>query len=189
MCIRDSNAYSPRLVASLAAYVRPVRAQMLALSPVLPRRIAIPVYAHDGYVYLRQRPDGRIVLGGARHRHVEEEVGYEDATTEALQRDLDAFLRRHVPAAAGAAVEHRWSGTMGFSPDGLPVVTAVAGVPGAVAALGFTGHGMAYGLNVGRHLAAWAVTAADPTPGRVAGLEAFAASRPSLANAAEGPTR
>lgn len=143
------NAYLPRLVPALASIVRPVRAQMLATEPLPDVRLRAPVYSHDGYFYLRQRADGRLLLGGARHLHADAEVGYEDATTPALQADLEAYLARHLPAAAGAAVARRWSGTMGFSPDGLPALGDVPGVPGAVYAAGFTGHGMGYGVRFG----------------------------------------
>lgn len=174
------NAYAPRVVPELGRFVRPVRAQMLATSVVLPRRLAIPVYSHDGYFYVRQRPDGQIVLGGARHRHVDAEVGYEDATSEGVQNDLETYLARHIPAARGAQVVHRWSGTMGFSPDGLPVVAALDGLPGAVAAVGFTGHGMAYGMNFGRHLATWAI-GRDAAATLPPALAPFLAARPTLA--------
>lgn len=138
----------PDLVPELATRVRPVRAQMLATAPV-PRLVPRPVYSHEGYFYLRQREDGRVLLGGARHLHRAEEVGFEDATTEALQADLEQYLHQHVPGAANAAIERRWSGTMGFSPDGLPVIGEVPGVPGALYATGFTGHGMGYGVRFG----------------------------------------
>lgn len=143
-----ANAYLPRLVASLAPAVRPVRAQMLATAPQ-PPTLATPVYSHEGYYYVRQRPDGRVLVGGARHLHEADEVGYEDVTTEALQADLHAYLQQHLPALASAEVERRWSGTMGFSPDGLPSIGDVPGVPGAVWAAGFTGHGMGYALRFG----------------------------------------
>jgi gamma-glutamylputrescine oxidase len=146
------NAFLPHLVPALSAFVRPVRAQMLATAPAAPF-LDRPVYSHEGFFYVRQLPDGRVLAGGARHLHLDAEVGYEDATTEALQADLEAHLRRHFPAAAGAPVERRWSGTMGFSPDGLPVVGAAPGVPGALFACGFTGHGMAFGARFGLLLA------------------------------------
>lgn len=144
-----TNARAGELVPSLVGVVRPVRAQMLATAPVAPC-LPVPVYSHDGYSYVRQTPDGRVLVGGARHLHAETEVGHGDETTPALQADLEAYLARHVPAAAGARVERRWAGTMGFSPDGLPVLADVPGVPGAVVAAGFTGHGMGYGMRFGR---------------------------------------
>lgn len=146
------NAFLPDLVPDLAWMVRPVRAQMFATAPAAPI-LSAPVYSHDGFYYVRQRPDGRVLVGGARHRHVGAEVGTEDATTPALQADLEAYLTAHVPGTADARVERRWSGTMGFSPDGRPLLGDVPGVPGAYVATGFTGHGMGYGLRFGRLIA------------------------------------
>ena len=143
------NAHIPLLRPDLSHLVRPVRAQMLATAPV-PRVLDVPVYSHGGFYYVRQRGDGRVLVGGARHRHRAAEVGYEDATTDALQADLEAYLAAHFPALAGAAVERRWSGTMGFSPDGLPALGPVPDVPGAFWAAGFTGHGLAYAARFGR---------------------------------------
>lgn len=146
------NAFLPHLVPALGAFVRPVRAQMLATAPVAPV-LNRPVYSHEGFFYVRQMPDGRLLVGGARHLHLDDEVGYDDATTGPLQANIEGYLRRHFPAAAEARVERRWSGTMGFSPDGLPVVGAVPGVDGALFACGFTGHGMAYSVRFGLLLA------------------------------------
>ncbi|HYE58868.1 MAG TPA: FAD-binding oxidoreductase [Rhodothermales bacterium] len=147
------NAYAPLLLPSLAAYVRPVRAQMLATERMLPRWLSQPVYSHDGFFYIRQHPSGHVLVGGARHLHEAHEVGHDDATTGALQADLEAYLQQHFPHTQGVKVERRWSGVMGFSPDGLPVVGTVPGSDGALFACGFTGHGMAYGFRVGRMLA------------------------------------
>ena len=148
-----ANAYAPELVPELAGLVRPVRAQMLATAPVAPF-LSAPVYSHDGYYYVRQRRDGRVLVGGARHLFREAEVGYADATTPRLQAALEAYLAAHFPAAAGAAVERRWSGTMGFSPDGAPVLADVPGVPGAVAVAGFSGQGLSLAVRLGATVAA-----------------------------------
>lgn len=147
-----TNAYTPQLIADTARVVRPVRAQMLATEPLEPF-MEVPLYAHNGYYYLRQRIDGRLMLGGARHLHEEVEVGYEDAVTPHLQADLEAWLARHFPGIGKPAIERRWSGTMGFSLDGLPVVGSLEGMPQVMFACGFTGHGMGYGLRFGLLLA------------------------------------
>jgi gamma-glutamylputrescine oxidase len=154
------NAFLPRLWPEASRYVRPVRAQMLATAPV-PSVLDRPVYSHEGYYYLRQSGEGRLLLGGARHRHVEAEVGYEDATTEPLQADLLAYLREHLPLPEVPPVERRWSGTMGFSPDGLPVLGEISGCPGAWFACGFTGHGMGYAVRFGELLARTALGEPD----------------------------
>ncbi|MEP0548235.1 MAG: FAD-binding oxidoreductase [Rhodothermales bacterium] len=155
------NAYLPQFVPDLARFVRPIRAQMLATAP-LPHRLAAPVYSHEGYFYLRQLATGEVLLGGARHRHRAAEVGYDDATTAPLQADLEAYLRDHFPAFADAPVARRWSGTMGFSADGLPAFGAVPGVAGSLWVGGFTGHGMGYGFRMGRLVAATLLGQSDP---------------------------
>ncbi len=155
------NAWLPNLVPSLGRFVRPVRAQMLATAP-LPAALDVPVYSHEGYVYLRQLPTGEVLLGGARHLHREAEVGTEDATTAPLQADLEAYLRQHFPAFADAPIARRWSGAMGFSASGLPGFGAVPEVPGAWWVGGFTGHGMGYGFRMGRTVAAALLGDADP---------------------------
>ncbi|ARA92888.1 FAD-dependent oxidoreductase [Rhodothermaceae bacterium RA] len=166
------NAYLPQLVPALSPFVRPVRAQMLATEPAASRWLQVPVYSHEGYYYLRQLADGVVLLGGARHLHADEEQGYEDATTEALQADLLRYLHFHFPQARGLGVRHRWSGVMGFSPDHLPVVGAVPGLDGSVWAAGFTGHGMGFGFRFGRLLAD--VVLGTPHPD---GLELFSVRR------------
>lgn len=147
------NAYLPRLLPEAAAYVRPVRAQMLATEPAHQRWIPYPVYSHDGFFYLRQLRDGTLLLGGARHLHLEEEVGYNDVTTDALQADLERYLHAYFPQTTELRVRYRWSGTMGFSPDGLPIIDQIPGLPGSYWIAGFSGHGMGYGFRMGRLLA------------------------------------
>ncbi|HEX7069896.1 MAG TPA: FAD-dependent oxidoreductase [Rhodothermales bacterium] len=155
------NAHLPQVDSSLRRYVRPVRAQMLAGRPARGFNLDLPVYSHYGYFYVRMAPDGAFLVGGARHLHRDEEVGYDDATTPSLQSDLEAYARRHFPSAGALEVTRRWSGTMGFSPDGLPVIGRSDN--GAIWAGGFTGHGMAFGFGIGRMLASLAMDE-DPGP-------------------------
>lgn len=167
------NAYLPALVPPLRQYVRPVRAQMLSTVPASSRWLHVPIYTHDGHFYMRQQADGTVLLGGGRHLHRSIEVGYEDETTEALQRDLEGYLRHHFPQARGLAVRHRWSGVMGFSPDGLPSYGSVPGLPGCLWAGGFTGHGMGYGFHFGRLLARVATGQALPDEARLFSVDRF----------------
>lgn len=176
------NADLPRLVPDLAGAVRPVRAQMLATAPVAPV-LDRPVYSHEGFYYIRQRPDGRVLVGGARHRHEAEEEGAADGTTAALQADLEAYLHRHFPAVGTPAVERRWSGLMGFSPSGLPVVGAVPGLPAALYACGFTGHGMALGVRMGLLLTRRALGQADEAADLFSGEQDASGMAPTTASA------
>lgn len=147
------NAYAPQLLPETTEYVEPLRAQMFATEPAARVRFSEPAYTHDGYYYVRQQADGRVLVGGARHLHVEEEVGYEDRVTEPVQADLSRYVETYFPAFARLDVEQRWSGTMGFSPDGLPCVGTLERDERVLWAAGFSGHGMGYGFRMGQLLA------------------------------------
>ncbi|MBO6576319.1 MAG: FAD-binding oxidoreductase [Rhodothermales bacterium] len=167
-----AGPWAPDLWPAAAAWVEPHRAQMLALKPRVPARIPAPVYSHEGYYYLRSDYDGRVLVGGARHRHRTEEAGFLEGTSVKLQADLEAYAHAHFPSLAGAEVVRRWSGIMGFSPDGLPVVGPVG--DGIWMATGFTGHGMAYGFRAGQLLARGLTGAVDEAG------DLFAPDRPEL---------
>ena len=143
----------PELMAAGAAYVRPVRGQMLVTEPAAEQVLPLPAYSHRGGFYVRQLADGRVLAGGGRHEHAEAEETAVDATTAAVQNTVEHYLHTHFPWTHGLSVERRWSGTMGFSPDGRPVVGPVPGLDGSFFATGFTGHGMGYGFRMGRLLA------------------------------------
>lgn len=140
-----TNAYAGQLLPALAPAVLPRRGQMLAIRD--PRlRLDMSYYANRGYEYFRQHADGTVVVGGCRRRHAQAEVGYEDRTTQDVQRDLEAFaasilgLPQH-----DLNVVARWSGVMGFTTDGLPLIGPIAGdwPTGSVWFCGgCTGHGM-----------------------------------------------
>jgi gamma-glutamylputrescine oxidase len=137
-----TNGYTRRLLPGLP--VRAVRAQMLATSPT-PRSITErPVYSDFGYRYWRQLGDGRVLLGGFRNTAFEAEVGDDDAPTAAVQARLDHHLESVIP---GAQVTHRWAGTMGFTPDELPLVGPVPGRPNVFVCGGYSGHGLGFAVN------------------------------------------
>lgn len=176
------NAYLPRLIPALTHVVSPVRAQMLAADVERGFKLPLPVYSHNGYFYVRSADDGTLLIGGARHRHAETEVGYEDSITPGLQADLVTYANKHFPASGHLSVKRRWSGTMGFSPDGVPVVGQLDELR-AVWAAGFTGHGMAFGFGIGRLLARLAL-------GEEGGSDAahFSARRAGIENLPVPPT-
>jgi glycine/D-amino acid oxidase-like deaminating enzyme len=166
------GASLPTLLPLAAAYVRPVRAQMLATAPAETPRVPVPVYSHEGGFYVRQLQDGRVLAGGGRHPHREAEETDTDSTTPAVQATIERYLHTYFPWTPPLEIAQRWSGTMGFSPDGRPVVGAVPGHPEGVFATGFTGHGMGYGFRMGRLLAT--LVADDERP---KSLDLFTAAR------------
>jgi gamma-glutamylputrescine oxidase len=143
-----TNAYTPLLVPGVP--IQPVRAQMLATVAAPAQLERRPTYAHRGHRYWRQVPGGEVLVGGWRDVAVAEEVGYEPAVTERVQRELDSWLGI---LGVGAKVTHRWAGIMGFTPDGLPLVGAVPAMPGIHVCGGYTGHGMGFAVHAARSLA------------------------------------
>lgn len=149
------NAWTRRLLPDVD--IEPQRAQMLATQPVAPVRTLEPVcYGCWGYDYFRQRDDGRMVVGGRRHRHRDDESTEESTTTRPVQDDLERYLERHLSAFGPFEIEARWSGTMGFSPDELPFWHALCDYednPSTHVLGGMTGHGMGLGAVCGQTIA------------------------------------
>jgi gamma-glutamylputrescine oxidase len=135
--ILATNAFTGQLLEGIP--IAPVRAQMLATAPFATRVADRPSYANRGFQYWRQLPTGEVLVGGYRDRAKAEEVGYELTTTPLIQGHLDRHL---AGLGVTAAVTHRWAGTMGFTPDGLPLVGKLR--PGLSISAGFNGHGMAF---------------------------------------------
>jgi gamma-glutamylputrescine oxidase len=135
--ILATNAFTGQLVEGIP--IAPVRAQMLATAPFGTRVAERPTYSDHGYQYWRQLPTGEVLAGGYRDRAPADEVGYELATTTIVQDHLERHLAR---LGVTARVTHRWAGTMGFTPDSLPIVGRLR--PGLSICAGYTGHGMGF---------------------------------------------
>lgn len=150
LVVHCTNAWARELLPAFADLIVPVRGQMLAterMHKVIPMAMA----ANFGYEYWRQAPNGEVVLGGWRWSQKELEIG---ALSEVLNPEihdgLAGFLADNFPKVGKPALRCAWTGTMGFSRDGLPWIGEVPGKQGQYIAAGFTGHG--FGL-------AWRCTA------------------------------
>ncbi len=146
------NAATSQLLPEVTGTVVPVRAQMLSTEPV-PYTLKLPVYSHEGYYYVRQEPNGCVLVGGARNRHELAERGFEDATTAPLQQDLVEYVTTHFPWANGLNVSGRWSGTMGFTETKLPRLGVLPDRGPVTWIGGFSGHGMSMAFVAGRAVA------------------------------------
>ncbi len=135
--ILATNAFTGELIEDIP--IAPIRAQMLATAPFGTRIAERPTYSDHGFQYWRQLVTGEVLAGGYRDTAQAEEVGYELATTATIQDHLDRHLARF---GVTAPVTHRWAGTMGFTPDALPLVGRLR--PGLSICAGYTGHGMAF---------------------------------------------
>jgi len=122
----------------LVGRVRTARLQMLATAPAPEVSFSRPVYFRHGYEYWQQLPDGSIALGGFRDHAVEEEWTKESHPTDRIQDLLENFLRSHLKVAA--PVTHRWAASVGYTPDGLPVMEEVRSKTWAVGGYNGTGN-------------------------------------------------
>lgn len=167
------NAYAPLLIPELAGIITPRRGQMIALDGT-GLRLDASYYANHGSEYFRSSADGTVVVGGCRTYFADREVGFEDTTTSYVQSALETFAARALgidgAPAVRARLKARWAGTMGFSPDGLPLVGPVDDL-GASARYGanvwfcggFTGHGMSMGYRTAQS-AVEGMLEGKPTP-------------------------
>jgi gamma-glutamylputrescine oxidase len=141
MVVLATNGYTPLLHNYFSTKVFPTRAQILATEPV-PRFMEGPCYANFVLDYFRQLPTGEMIIGGFRQLQKDAEKGYSDETSDVIQTALEKFLYEHIPAVRNAKITHRWSGIMGFSVDGQPLVGSLPEDPQILFSCGFTGHGL-----------------------------------------------
>ena len=147
-----TNGYSPLLEKFFSDKIFPTRGQILATEPV-PRFMEAPCYANFVLDYFRQLPTGEMVIGGFRQLQADVEKGYSDEITDSIQEALEEFLRKHVPPVRKAKITHRWSGIMGFSVDGQPMVGALPTDHQLYFVGGFTAHGIGLAFHSGKALA------------------------------------
>jgi gamma-glutamylputrescine oxidase len=136
----------------LAGRVRTARLQMLATAPAPEVNFPRAVYWRHGFEYWQQLPDGRIALGGFRDHALAEEWTSDAEPTARVQELIERFLREHLRVRA--PITHRWAASVGYTPDGLPILEEVR--PGVWALGGYSGTGNIVGALGGRAAAALA---------------------------------
>ena len=177
-----TNAYTPELLPELPpGAIVPARGQILVTQPVAPI-LSHPFGTNFDKEYGRQTPGGQILCGGYRRLDEAEGLGtYEEKVTTAVLAGIARCLTRLFPALRGGGVNvvRVWSGILGFTADGLPLIGRYPPAPGLTLAAGFNGGGFSWGAVVGR-------VVADLLAGRDPGfdLEPF---RPDRFHGATGP--
>lgn len=151
LVVMATNGYSADLFDWFADKIYPTRGQILVTAPVKPF-LPAPCYANFVLDYFRQLADGRVLIGGFRQLAKETEIGTADVVNPTIHAALEDFLDRHFPALRGVKIDYRWSGTMGFSADGLPMVGALPGRTGLYVIGGYTAHGIGWGFKAAQLL-------------------------------------
>lgn len=146
-----TNGYSPLVNDFFADKIFPTRGQIL-MTKAVPKFMEAACYANFVLDYFRQLPTGEMLIGGFRQLQRDVETGYSDQTTDTIQSALEEFLQKHIPAVREAKITHRWSGIMGFSVDGQPMVGALPTDPQLYFVGGFTAHGVGLAFNSGKTL-------------------------------------
>ncbi|MGQ9898125.1 MAG: NAD(P)/FAD-dependent oxidoreductase [Acidobacteriota bacterium] len=172
------NGEAARLHAYFADKVSPKRGQIFVTAPYPKRLLSEIAYANDGYEYFRQLSNGCFLFGGGRRAYAATEIGTDETPTKNIQDYLESFKDRHFPELTGFPITHRWAGTMGFTPDGLPLLGTLPGQPQIAFSIACHGHGMGFSLEVGRLAADLVVTGKPPALFDVARLERNSASQP-----------
>ncbi len=153
MVVLAINGYAPLLDSYFEGLIFPVRGQMLATSPLAENLLGESIYyANFGYDYFNQTPDNTILMGGLRNRFIAEEMGYDDSPNPGLQDGLEDYIKDNLGIRT-FRVETRWSGVMGNTIDGLPLVGALPHNSAVLAAVGFNTHGFGLGMVIARDLA------------------------------------
>lgn len=151
MIVLNLNGYSATLHPWFEDKIYPTRGQCLMMEKV-PRFMQGPCYANFYLDYFRQMPTGELLIGGFRQLEKDSEVGISDHITSKIQSALHEFVRKHLPQFANARVTHRWSGVMGFSRDGQPLVGAIPDDPQVFFAGGYTAHGIGLSFHTTKRL-------------------------------------
>lgn len=139
--IYATNGYSAQLDPYFVDKILPTRGQILATAPVK-RFMEGPCYANFVLDYFRQLPSGEMIIGGFRQLQKDVEIGYSDQVSDIIQDALEAFLRKHIPKLDKTPITHRWSGIMGFSVDGQPLIGSLPTDSQIYFVGGFTAHGL-----------------------------------------------
>jgi glycine oxidase len=134
---------------------RPVRGQMLALSP---RDTTLSRAVRSSRGYLVPRGNGWIVAGSTL-----EEAGFDKhTTTEGLQKIRRAAIEL-VPGLADAEVAESWCGLRPGTPDGLPILGPVD-IDGVILATGHFRNGILLAPITAQLVKAWVTESKLPVP-------------------------
>ncbi|KAK5059372.1 hypothetical protein LTR69_005960 [Exophiala sideris] len=150
-----TNAYTSDIAPQFENHIIPVRGVCSRI--VVPKDRVAPVlsmtysirHGPSMYDYLIPRPDGSIIVGGAKppfwsDRSHWYNVKDDSRLIEPATSWFDGLMQRTFIGweNSGAHTDKVWTGIMGYSSDFMPYVGDVPDKPGQMILAGFSGHGM-----------------------------------------------
>jgi len=128
----------------------------------------IPFYTADmPYLWGRTCWNGQVIFGaGLIFGSPQELAGLDISIGEArsVMARLEGRVRRLHPALSEVRLSHQWAGPIAIPERFVPLLGRLPGAPTIFLAGGYSGHGVALGLWMGR-LIAQAIVDGDPFPG------------------------
>lgn len=160
--VMATNGYTAHIWPKLQGVIVPLRGHVSAHRPgsEMPKAGLPTTYSFiykEGYEYMIPRPPGSefagdIVIGGGLVKTSQEGL-YEYGCTDDTSLDLETitYLRETTPQYFGknwgrdsdeGRIRKEWSGIMGYSPDGFPLVGPLPDEDNLYISASFQGHGM-----------------------------------------------
>lgn len=142
-----TNGFARQLLPSLD--VRPARNQVIVTEPIPDLQLSGCFHYDKGYIYFRNLPENRVLLGGGRNLDFEGETTYQFGETPQIQAHLRQFLRDFIlpPNQQNIEIAHTWSGILGIGQVKKPIIQTLS--PHLSAAVRLGGMGVAIGILVG----------------------------------------
>jgi gamma-glutamylputrescine oxidase len=158
------NAWSSALLPELEGVVVPHVNHVFVTEPIPQKVWAHPFTADDDTWYGMQRPDGRIVIGGAPlpSRTSELRASHAPALDARSSQALFAWACQHFPfLGQDIKLQTEWAGYLTETADLLPLLGRLPSRDRVWVCGGFNGHGMPVGAAMGAECAALALASAD----------------------------
>ncbi len=144
-----SGAWASQLLGLLKIEtgILPVRGQMVLYKLASP---AFSMVINDGHRYLVPRDDGYVLAGSS-----EEEVGFDDRTTQEIIDPLQEWAMKICPALSTDRVERTWAGLRPGSFDSLPYLGTLHPFVNGFIAAGHFRHGLHWSTATGLLMYQW----------------------------------
>ncbi len=145
------NGFTSELLLEYKNLIKPQRGQIILTEP-LPLFVKGPCYLTKHLCYFRQLHTGELLVGGFRNFDIENENTATDQITEKIQNALTDFTQNYFKNTKNIRIKNRWSGIMGFTPDGQLILGEHPTHKNIFLMGGCSGHGMGLSFHAAKVL-------------------------------------